>query len=91
MLLTLPLGANDCEKSKVDHLKDILKSGRLVDSESTTRKHKKLTDHDYPISCEVNHNHKHKLYKIYTDQIGQCIIIRDLSDEQRRYFGVYCT
>jgi hypothetical protein len=80
--------AVECSAELDNRLAMLVKEDKLSKNNNTTNKHKKLTDHDYPIKCETSfHGIK---YNIYTDDRKRCLIVQEFKKESGEYFGVFC-
>lgn len=80
--------AVECGADLNSRLAMLVEKGKLSKKYNTTNKHKKLTDHDYPIKCETSFNDKK--YNIYTDDRERCLIVQELKNKNGEYFGVFC-
>jgi len=80
--------AVECSADLDSRLVMLIEKGKLYKKNNTTNKHKKLTDHDYPIKCETSFNGIK--YNIYTDDRKRCLIVQEFKKEGEEYFGVFC-
>ncbi|WP_394497238.1 hypothetical protein [Shewanella sp. ENK2] len=86
LLLPVSVLAEECSTEKVKQLKDKL-SNKSLGKPGGHGKLPKLTDHDYPIKCSINHNGQ--VFTWYTDSDESHYIIRIQSGEKSEYFGVF--
>ena len=80
--------ADECGADLNSRLAALIEEGKLSKKYSTTNKHKKLTDHDYPNKCETSFNDNK--YNIYTDDRERCLIVQEIKYDNGEYFGVFC-
>ena len=86
--LSFSASANECKAELQARLTKLIENEKLTESNNTTNKHKKLTDHDYPVSCKTKY--KESDYILHTDEKRKCIIVQESDINHGKYYGVYC-
>jgi|GEM_PF-4244509 len=75
--------AEECSGKLHLRLKSLINNNYLIKSENRSNNHKKLIDHDYPVSCKSSY--KKANYIIFTDKIQNCLIIKKIKGKKDEY------